>query len=458
MNQINESPPDKNDADPPAPPKPDPWDPIMSAASHYLTDLECTREMFTLVAPILEANDGDRQRRIEALCEPIKDEAKRRKGYAFKSLSDIREFIKHNSRMRRGDVMFRRNTIVGMISQFDDFLMGIIKVSFTENPEWLKNADKKLSYKEILETVSIEDLKRDLIVREVNQLMRDSHHAQIAFLDSRLKLGIEENFEGWPTFLEMTERRNLFVHNGGCVNQIYIGNARKYGFPLNPKYKDGTALTVGDDYIDRAIDCLYELTVRISQATARRLFPECAEEADKSLNNQTVDLMSDERWGLAERIFAYALKIPDRLRSGTEYKYYSLINLCIALKFSGKDFADTLKSVDWEPMHPKYHFAVAVLEDRYDEAAELMKSEAVLKAIPKDDFLNWPLLKAFRETPQFTQAFDELFSLDDKEKLLEKAREQIDAEHDVAVQPSAAEELFSDGNEKTISGSEVRFS
>lgn len=452
---MNESLPDTKDTDLPVPPKPDPWDPIMGAAGHYLTELECTREMFALVAPILEANDSDRQKRIEAISEPIKDEEKGRRRYAFKSLSDIREFLKHNSRMRRGDVMFRRNTIVGMISQFDDFLMGIIKVAFTENPEWLKNPDKKLSYKEILETVSLEDLKRDLIVREVNQLMRDSHHAQLAFLDSRLKLGIEENFKGWPTFLEMTERRNLFVHNGGCVNQIYIGNAKKYGFPLNPKYKNGTSLTVDDGYIDRAIDCLYELTVRIAQAAARRLFPECAEEADKSLNNQTVDLMSDERWALAERIFAYALGIPDHLRSGSEYKYYSLLNLCIALKFSGKDFADALKSVDWEPMHPKYHFAVAVLEDRYDEAAELMKSEAVLKAIPKENFLNWPLLKAFRETPQFTQAFDELFSADDKEKLLEEAREQIDAEQDVAVHAASAPEAGSNDDEKPISEPEV---
>jgi len=119
----------------------------MRASSHYLTELECTREMFALVAPILEASDSDRQKRIEAIGEPIKDEEKGRKGYAFKSLSDIREFLKHNSRMRRGDVMFRRNTIVGMVSQFDDFLMGVLKVAFTENPEWLKNPDKKLSYK-----------------------------------------------------------------------------------------------------------------------------------------------------------------------------------------------------------------------------------------------------------------------------------------------------------------------
>ena len=130
--------------------------------------------MFALVAPILATSDADRQKRIEAIGKPIKDDENGRKGYAFKSLADVREFIKHNSRMRRGDLMFRRNTIVGIVSQFDRFLMDLLKVAFTQNTDWLKNPDKKLSYKEILETSSLEDLKEDLISREVNQLMRDS--------------------------------------------------------------------------------------------------------------------------------------------------------------------------------------------------------------------------------------------------------------------------------------------
>ena len=417
------------------PPGLSPWDPIFTSADHYLTELECTREMFALIAPILEASDSERQKRIETIGERIEDKEKGRKGYAFKSLADLHEFVKHNSRIRRGDLMFRRNIIVGIVSLFDDFLMDVLMVAFKENPEWLKKPDKKLSYKEILEASSLEELKQDLIYREVHQLMKDSHHAQVAFLDSRLKMGIEENFEGWPSFLEVTERRNLFVHNGGCVNKIYIANAKKYGFPLNSKNTEGIPLTASDEYVNNTIDCLYELTVRIAQAAARRLFPNCVEDADKTLNNPAVALMSDERWALAEKIFSYALGIPDQLRSGAEYKYYSLINLCIALKFSGKNFADELHSIDWNPMHPKYHFAVAILEDRFDDATQLMKSETVLNAIPKESFLYWPLLKAFRETPQFIQAFNELFSSDDQDKLFQEARKQINAEQDDADHP-----------------------
>ena len=51
-------------------------------------------------------------------------------------------------------------------------------------------------------------------------------------------------------------------------------------------------------------------------------------------------------------------------------------------------------------------FKRLILEDRFDEAAELMKSEAVLKEVGKEHLLTWPLTRAFRETPQFKDAFE----------------------------------------------------
>lgn len=409
-------------------PKKNPWDPIFASANHFLTELECTREMFALVAPILETNDAERQKRMGEIGEEFEDEEKGKTGRQFTSLKDLREFIKQNSRMKRGDILFRRNIVVGLVSQLDNFLMDVLRVAFTQNSNWLKNAEKKLSYKEVLESASMDTLKQDLIIREIEQLMRDSHHAQLSFLDSKLKLGIEDGFSGWHCFIEITERRNLFVHNGGCVNQTYISNAERYEFPLNPKYRDGLSLTVSDNYIGDTIDCLHELTVRIAQGSARRIFPDCFHEADQTLNSQTVDLLSDERWDLAEKIFRYALGIPSQLRSEDGYKYYALLNLCIALKFSGKEFEEQLNSVDWGPMHPKYHFAIAVLRDQFDEASELMKSQAVLKEVPKENFLEWPLLREFRESTQFEKAFNELFSEDETENLLKEARETIDTE------------------------------
>ena len=160
----------------------------------------------------------------------------------------------------------------------------------------------------------------------------------------------------------------------------------------------------------------------------RRLFVGCFEEADKRLNNGTVDLISEERWDLAERLFDFALGIPQDLASKGEMKYYFLLNRCIARKFSGKPITKYLHSVDWTPFHPKYHFAVAVLEDRVADAETLMRTQAVRDEVSEEYFKTWPLLRDFRNTEEFQRAFKDIFGKDYEDEILKEAEREIKAQ------------------------------
>ena len=120
-------------------------------------------------------------------------------------------------------------------------------------------------------------------------------------------------------------------------------------------------------------------------------------------------------------------------------EYYFLINLCLALKFAGKKFASHLHSVDWRPFHPKYHFAVAILEDRFVDAEKLMRTPAVFQTVGESNFKTWPLLPEFRRTEQFQRAFKDLFKKDFAEQLVEDAAQQIKAEEPGPTNTTAPE-------------------
>jgi hypothetical protein len=422
------------------------WASILAATDTFLNDLDCLSEMFSLVAPALKSRDEERNHRIKEIAVEIEKDGK--KGYQLKSAEDAKELIGHFKRMRQGDRMFRQSQITSIVSRFDEFFIEVLKAAYQQNTGWLKNPDKKVTYKELLEIESFEDFKKDLIRREVDLLMRDSHSSQIEFLDSKLKLGVTDNFARWKDFLEITERRNLFVHTGGRVSTQYLENCNRFGITVGGKVKEGGLLSASDDYINKAIDVLYEIAVRIGQAAVRRLFTDSFEAADNILNNTGVELLTQERWDLAERIFAYALDIPQALRSSGELKYYFLINLCIALKFGEKAYIAKLESENWTPFHPKYHLAVAVLKDDYDLAQQLMRSQAILEQIREPHFKSWPLFRSFRSTPQFEAAFREVFQKDiaaeiiqDAQKEIEAQLEQGDAQQRVAADPLASASL-----------------
>ena len=258
---------------------PDPWDLLLDAHRNFLTNLECAQEMFELVAPILKLEDEKRQGRIDEIAEEIDRDGKT--AFKLQSIDDVREFISHSSRLKTADRMFRQNMIVSVVSRFDEFVMVLLRRCFELNHSWLKNPEKSVTYVQLLELDSIESLVDDLILKEVDQLMRGSHHAQIEILDSKLKLGIEQHFERWSTFLEITERRNLFVHSAGIVNSIYVANAEKYGYDI----PEQEVLTADDSYVAEAIDIFFELSVRLVQSVVRRLYPDSYIEADWNLNN-----------------------------------------------------------------------------------------------------------------------------------------------------------------------------
>ncbi|MEI1280606.1 hypothetical protein V6Z05_19905 [Leptospira venezuelensis] len=406
----------------------DPWEVLFVTLSAFLNDLDCIGEMVSLVLPVLQSKDEERSLRIKEVSEEIQTE--KGQGIRFKSFQDIKEFASHIRKMRRGDMMFRQAIIITIVSKYDEFFSGVLRVSYEQNPGWLKNVEKKISYKDVMEIVSLEAFKDEIIYKEIESLMRDSHFNQISFIDTKLKLGIIDNFPFWKDFLEITERRNLFAHTGGTVSSDYINNCKKFNIPINEKIKEDSYLSASDLYIKKSIDIFYELAQRIVQASVRRLFPDSLEEADKSLNNKSVDLLIEERWGLAERMFQFAMNIPEVLVSKGEMKYYFLINLCIALKYQEKPFEQLLHSIDWTPFHPKYHFAIAVLENKFELAETLMKSPAVREELTEQYCKEWPLLREFRNTEGFLRAFKEIYNKDFSEEIFEDAEKEIKTQQD----------------------------
>lgn len=392
---------------------------LLESHAEFLEDLKCIEELQRNVLQVLSARDTERTSRVKQLSL----ELPKRKGKPIdlSFVETIQEMTDHVKQIRRAERMFRQALVTSAIAKFDHFLASVLTVAFHCNPDWLKSLDKKISYRDLLCVESLESFKAEIISREINSLMRDSHFEQLQFIDDKLQLGIEASFAGWRDFLELAECRNLFVHTGGAISDIYVANCRKLGIAADPKLKLGMYLSAPTAYISSALDTLYELATRVTQGSARRLFKERLADLDGELNSEGIELLRKERWSLAERIFDYAGNIPTKLQGSGESQYLFLVNLCIALKFQGKPFKDRLHRIDWEPFHPKFHLAVAVLEDRFDDATKLMRSPAVLDGVAEHDFKTWPLFHAFRKTADFESAFRDVFHKNLADELLQDA-------------------------------------
>lgn len=383
-------------------------------ADSYLIDLECLREMFFTVLPVLQERDSARVKEIEAILDDVKaindDDGK--KSVTLTSTA-AKEMALNVRKLRRAESIFRREAIVSLVSRFDEFLSASLKVVLRENPEWLKSNTKTLTYKELIELDSVKEAITGIIEKEVDELMRGSKEDQINFLDSKLKLGIKDNFSKFADFLETAERRNLFAHTGGRISQQYLERCKKYGIRHPEEVRRGTLIEISDDCFSNAFDLFFEAGLRVSQAAYRRMFPDHLRSADRSLNHLAIRFLDLGEWELAELISDFFVAVPEQLRSeDVEFYYFGLINRAIAQKAGGKQFEPGLAGVPWDAFHPKYKLALHVLRDEFDEAAKLCSNQAVIEAVTEDGFREWPLFRKFRETVQFADAYKETFGRD----------------------------------------------
>ena len=122
-----------------------------------------------MVLPLLKKQDEIRVSRIKELSEEVVSEEvvseevvmEGEKVRRFKG--DVREFLTHFKKIRLAERMFRESIITSIVTKFDEFLTDLLKIAYASHPGWLKNPDKKISYKELLEIESLDKLKDAII-------------------------------------------------------------------------------------------------------------------------------------------------------------------------------------------------------------------------------------------------------------------------------------------------------
>lgn len=394
---------------------------LIDDTERFATDLICAREMFKTIVPILRKLDDERRKKIEKnkeyLDHAVRKRGKKRPAFDFVKLAlNIKSIVDEVRRLKRSDRFFRCNSIILLVSKYDEFLSRLLNSVLRANPDQLKSSEKTLSYGDIFGIKSVSEIINKFVNKEIEKVIRSSHEEQLEYIDNRLKLGLKEFFSSWDSFIEITERRNLYAHTGGNINSQYIITCKQHNIKISPELKEGSFLDVTDEYFESAYRCIFELGVRLGQSVLRRLFPKELKKADSLLNDRIgVDLLEhDEQWEVAKSIFDIALGMPPKLISNDNYHKLFIINSCICLKQLGqkKEMQELLNKIDWSSADSKFHLALYVLKEKYVEAEKSMSSMNGRVPIDEYQFRTWPIFREFRETKYFARAFKKIYNKD----------------------------------------------
>jgi len=273
----------------------------------------------------------------------------------------------------------------------------------------LNACQRQFTFCELASFSSLDAARDHIIEKEIESILRSSHSDQFDWMENRFGIPLRKDLSIWPRFVELTERRNLFVHCDGIVSSQYLSICGKHGAMPSEDINLGDVLDVDAKYFIEAFHCLFELGVKLGHVLWRKLCPEELESADSHLNNICFTLLTEEKYRLAKIMLHFSTTTLKKHHSEIDRRVF-IINYAIALKhLKDNSYKELLKKEDWSVCRQDFQLAIAVLHDKYEEAATLMKAIGRAGRPAEHEYKTWPLFKEFRRTEEFRKAYRQIF-------------------------------------------------
>lgn len=307
-------------------------------------------------------------------------------------------------------MLMPRSLLVSLVSQYDAYLGRLLRVVFLQKPEILNGSDKKLSFESLNSFASIDEAREYILEKEVEGILRSSHSEQFKWMENTFGIPLKKGLESWPRFMEITERRNLFVHTDGVVSSQYISVCSLNKCILEENITEGKVLNVPQGYFEEAHATIYEIGVKLGHVLWRKLFPDDRENADTHLTNLSFDLIDRGKYALAIRILDFACEEIKKF-SNELHQLTFIVNRAQAYKWKGEHdrCCRIMKSVDWTAKGDQFRLADAVLSENWEFAAQVMRRIGRSGSVDQTAYRDWPLFSDWRKQDDFLKAYAEIF-------------------------------------------------
>lgn len=373
-------------------------------------------EVFPALVTLLESVLGDSAKQVEKIIDKhaLKREEQKDGEITLTFKADrIGEFTKSMRKFETYNIAYDllpRTLVVSLVSQYDAFFGRIIRGIFYAKPEILKGSEKAITYKELAAFGSFDDAREHIIEEEVEALLRKNHSSQFDWVEKKLGIPLRKDLDIWPTFVELTERRNLFVHCDGIVSRQYLKVCKEHGVVFEKEPNVGEKIGVTPGYFKKAYQVIFDIGIKLGQVIWRKLLPDEVNEGDEELNKVCVDLITNEEYDLSEKLLSFAISEFSR-RSTERMKLYYKFNLAQTYKWKGntEECEKILSSIDVTTLSAQYRLADAVLRDDFKKAASIMRQSGKNGEVGTLHYREWPLFKEFRKMELFTRTYESVF-------------------------------------------------
>lgn len=117
--------------------------------------------------------------------------------------------------------LLRQGALINLLIFFENLISDLIHKYYSLFPAALPSDERLLSLSELRGLGSIEEAEKWLVGKEVDSVLRGDTKSQLEYLSKRPKVTIGPINKYVDILVEISQRRNIFVHNRGLARTCY---------------------------------------------------------------------------------------------------------------------------------------------------------------------------------------------------------------------------------------------
>jgi hypothetical protein len=209
---------------------------------------------------------------------------------------EIRSHIENTHKTNNHIELLYKNALISLMSSVEWFFSQILHYYYNKYPESAGIQKKTMSLSELKTFGTINDAEKYLIDVKVEEILRGNFESWLQIMQNELSLKLGYLNDLKPELVEIYQRRNLFVHNGGVVNSIYLS---KVDSKFCKKVNLDTKLNIDKEYLNTSICVLQKSFLLIAAELWKNL-----DKADRTrgevISEIVYENLTKERWDICE--------------------------------------------------------------------------------------------------------------------------------------------------------------
>ncbi|HEY1060089.1 MAG TPA: hypothetical protein VGE44_00290 [Daejeonella sp.] len=291
-----------------------------------------------------------------------------------------------------------------MLNNYFEYLLAdLLSYYYNKYDGSISRTDLVTSLSHMNEFETIEDLKRDLIQREVESMLISMTFPELLdHFDESLKIELCKDIIDWSVIEEFRERRHLIVHNSARVNKKYITRTKN---PFN--LKQGDLVHIGPEYFNSALHEFKLAGYLLTLSCWGKWDKDKTTDAIYKLMTESFEALRNNEALFALRLTMYLKHIEPRSEEQEDFVLRTLFNKCIAFKILDKkaELTNELKKIKIGTASPIFKLAHAILSGtELKSILELIKHAHALKEIDLEKYSDWPIYHSLRSDSNYDEA------------------------------------------------------